>query len=357
MHRRIIVSVVGALAAASLMAPAADAAGAPASVTVRVEAPARTLADATLTTTRTPVVKDGNAAHSCSGTSAAGALQQVTGGKWTASWFTGLGYAVNAIEDVKPASLNDYWTLWLNGKPSTTGVCDTELQAGDQVLEFICSSTPDFSSCTDLPLALSVKRIGLGSATVAVTLLKGDGTSTPVAGAVVRGGVKPVATGANGSAKVLLRLGQTTLRATHAGDVASGLLHCQHGVHGAKCGSRDQTPPTLAVKGIRDGAIFTAKLAPRLLHGVARDPSGVTVALRLTRRNGTRCASFDATHAAFRACGAKPRPLFQVGDRTQWSYLLPAKLLPGSYGLVARATDGAGNATTVKLRFTVEPRT
>ena len=48
--------------------------------------PGRTLVDATITTTRTAVVgKDGNTAHSCTGTSVAGALEQATAGDWDAS--------------------------------------------------------------------------------------------------------------------------------------------------------------------------------------------------------------------------------------------------------------------------------
>src|SRR5215207_8081791 len=101
MSRRIIGSVVGALVAAALVAPLAHAAS-PARVHVRAEAPGRTLVDTTLTTTRRAVVgKDGNDAHSCTGTSVAGALEQATAGDWAASWFDGLGYAVDAIEGVR----------------------------------------------------------------------------------------------------------------------------------------------------------------------------------------------------------------------------------------------------------------
>jgi hypothetical protein len=355
MPRKIIGSVVGALAAASLIAPIAHA-GSPAQVTVRAEAPGRTLVDATLTTTRAKVVKDRDAAHSCTGTSAAGALEQATGGRWTASWFDGLGYAVDSIAGVRsPADFSAYWTLWVNGRSSATGVCDTELQAGDDVLEFLCTSTADFSSCTNLPLGLETKRVRGGKATVTVTLLKGDGTSTPVAGATVQGGEQSVRSARDGSATVTLRDGQSALRATLAGDVPSARLHCQLGAHGAKCGSRDRTPPTLTLKGIADGQTFAAAQAPRLLHGSAVDPEGATVALRLTRRLDGRCSAFDAKRAAFRPCAARgARTPFDVGDRARWSYLLPAKLGAGSYRLDAIATDGAGNRRVVHVGFSVE---
>lgn len=359
MPRRIIGSIVGALAATSLLAPVASAA-APARVDVRAEAPGKTLLDTTVTTTRTKVVKDGDAAHTCSGTSAAGALERATAGKWTGTWFDGLGYAVESIRGVKaPADFSAYWTLWVNGRASTTGLCATELQAGDEVLEFLCTSTPDFSSCTNLPLDLKVTNVRGGRVTVKVVLLKGDGTSTAVAGATVTGGVKPVRTGATGAATVMLPLGQSALRATHGEDVPSARLHCQHGVHahsrGAKCGSHDQTPPLLGLQGIPNGRVFAAASAPRLLRGIAIDSAGATVALRLTRKVGGTCTRFDAERGAFRPCARAPRAPFEVSDRSRWSFLLPAKLGTGGYRLDAFATDGAGNRRALTIRFTVLP--
>lgn len=354
MSRRIIGSVVGALAAASLVAPVAHA-GSPAKVSVRAEAPGRTLVDATLTTTRAAVVKDRNAAHSCTGTSAAGALEQATASSWDGTWFDGLGYAVDAIDGVRaPADFSAYWTLWVNGRSSMTGLCDTELKAGDDVLEFLCTSTPDFSSCTNLPLDLQVIRPRGGKFDVKVTLLKGDGTSTPVAGATVKGGDQPVRTAADGSATVKLLDGQSTLRATHTGDVPSGRLHCRHGAHGSGCGSRDRTPPELTVKGIADGQTFMADQAPRTLRGSAIDPEGAGVGFRLTRRAGGACTAFDGNRTRFRPCGRSGAPLVDAGDGPRWSYLLPARLEPGSYRLVVYSMDGAGNQRTVRLRFTVE---
>ena len=354
MPRRIIGSIVGALAVASLVAPVAQA-GSPARVTVRAEAPGRTLVDATITTTRAKVVKDRVAAHACSGTSAAGALEQATAGSWTASWFDGLGYAVDSIDGVRaPADFSAYWTLWVNGRSSTTGVCDTELKAGDDVLEFLCTSTPDFSSCTNLPLDLRAVHPRGGKMDVEVVLLKGDGTSTPVAGAIVQGGEKPVRTAADGKATVTLVDGQSTLRATHTGDLPSARLHCQHGTHGAKCGSSDNTPPTLTVKGIADGQTFMADKAPRVLRGGAVDPEGSGVAFRLTRRADGACTAFDGNRSRFRPCGRRGAPLVDAGDGPRWSYLLPARLEPGSYRLVAIATDDPGNRRTVHVHFTVE---
>lgn len=354
MPRRFIGSLVGALAAASLLAPIAHA-GSPAKVSVRAEAPGRTLVDATLTTTRTAVVKDRDAAHRCTGTSAAGALEQATASDWDGTWFDGLGYAVDAIDGVRaPADFSAYWTLWVNGRSSLTGLCDTELKPGDDVLEFLCTSTPDFSSCTNLPLDLRAVRPRGGKFDVKVTLLKGDGTSTPVKGAIVQGGEQPVRTGADGSATVQLRDGQSTLRATHAGDVPSARLHCLHRAHTGRCGSSDKTPPTLTVQGIADGQSFMADQAPRVLRGGAVDPEGAGVAFRLMRRADGVCTAFDGNRSRFRPCGRRGAPLVDAGDGPRWSYLFPARLQPGSYRLVVDSTDDAGNRKIVRLHFTVE---
>ena len=353
MHRRIIGSVVGALAIAGLAAPVALA-GSPAKVSVRAEAPGRTLVDTTLTTTRAAVVKDGNAAHTCTGTSIAGALEQATSGDWAATWFNGLGYAVDAIRGVRaPADFSAYWALWVNGRTSMTGVCDTELHNGDDVLEFLCTSTPDFSSCTNLPLDLQVVRPRRGKMEVKVVLLKGDGTSTPVAGATVQGGARPVTTGADGGATVTLRDGQSTLRATHAGDVPSSRLHCQRGPRVQHCGSQDRTAPAVTLKGIADGQAFDAAHAPRVLRGTARDPEGAGVAFRLTRRAGGACTAFDGKRSRFRPCGRSGAPLVDAGDGPRWSYLLPSRLAAGRYRLTVIATDDAGNRRVVTVRFAV----
>ena len=73
------------LATAALAAPSALA-GSPATVTVRVLGPAPSytalIPPTQVTTTTAPVVNDGEPTHSCSGTSAAGALQLATSGDW-----------------------------------------------------------------------------------------------------------------------------------------------------------------------------------------------------------------------------------------------------------------------------------
>lgn len=353
MSRRIIGSVVGALAAASLAAPVAHA-GTPAKVSVRVESLSRTLVSTTVTTTHKPVVNDGT--HSCTGTSAAGALQLATKGKWKGSWFDGLGYALTSVDGVAPSGF-DYWALWIDGKVSSTGLCDAELQAGDTVLEFVChdAQAPDYT-CKNRPLALIApkKKVHAGQTiAIKVVTLKDDGSTVPAAGATVHGGAHVVKADAAGKARVVLAAGQSALRATRGGDVPSAALLCVAGKRTGHCGSSDRTPPALTVAGIANGQVFGTAGAPRLLRGVATDPDGVAVALRLTRRTAKGCTSFDADRGAFRPCGKHSRAPFPVGDRSHWSYLLPAKLAAGSYALDVSATDTAGNRATRRIRFKV----
>src|SRR5258708_1275208 len=87
------------LACLLLIASASVAqAAAPASATVRVEGSEHTLlAPTAITTTTAAVEKDGNAADTCTGTSAAGALEAATSGNWGGAYFSGLGYSVETI--------------------------------------------------------------------------------------------------------------------------------------------------------------------------------------------------------------------------------------------------------------------
>jgi hypothetical protein len=354
MPRRTIGAIVGVLAASCLAAPLAQAAR-PAKVTVRVESLTRTLVSRSVTTTRRAVVKDGR--NSCAGTSAAGAVELATGGDWTATWFDGLGYALDSVDGVRPAGF-DYWTLWINGRASTTGLCDTELQAGDDVLEFIChDAQPPSYACANRPLALVAPR-GRFQAGVPVAIrvveLNDDGSTAPAPGATVSGGIRSARANARGVANVLLPAGQATLRATRSGDVPSAGLYCVSGEESASCGSTDTVPPIVSVNSIEDGKTYMAGHGPRLLRGMAVDPEGATVSIRLLRRLDGRCAVYHENREQFVPCGRRLHPPFVIGDRARWSFLLPARLGAGAYALDVWATDGAGNTRKVRTRFTVE---
>ncbi len=118
----------------------------------------------------------------------------------------------------------------------------------------------------------------------------------------------------------------------------------------------DRAAPVARLSSVRYNQVFGARRGPRELRGtVAADPSGLArVELVLTGRNGARCSYYDAVREAFRAasCRRNPARAFSVGDRSDWSYLLPARLPRGRWLLSVTATDRAGNRSTPVDRIT-----
>ena len=88
---------------------------------------------------------------------------------------------------------------------------------------------------------------------------------------------------------------------------------------------------------------------------MAADPSGLlAVKLRLTRRVGKKCSYFSGSRERFRPMRCGRGSFFRIGDRADWSYLLPKRL--GARALRARgkAIDGAFNRGAVtRVRFRV----
>jgi hypothetical protein len=121
----------------------------------------------------------------------------------------------------------------------------------------------------------------------------------------------------------------------------------------------DRTAPTAALKGLKDKQVFKRR-GPRELKGsFGADPSGIkTVKLRLAKRAGGKCSYFSGKLERFRRTGCGSEKYFAIGDRADWSYLLPSRLGKGRYTLDAIAIDGAGNRTplvrgTTRVVFTV----
>ena len=94
----------------------------PANVTVRVEGDADTLVARTaLTTTTATVNKDGMTGHDCTGTSAAGALEQATAGSWcqargSTAWATPSTRSKARATRERP----EFWGLFLNDQLGAT---------------------------------------------------------------------------------------------------------------------------------------------------------------------------------------------------------------------------------------------
>jgi hypothetical protein len=337
-----------------------------ADVTFRAEGVKRTLVPLTeVKTTRKAVTHEGN---SCSGNTALDVLERATRGAWDGSFDPGLGgFFVSSIRGEAPAG-TAFWSLWVNHRTSSTGVCATTMQDGDDVLflvdrcdgatpanNFACQNPPV------LPLDLRVpEKARHGRVfTVRVVSYAASGKASRVAGARVRAAGQSRVSDADGSVRLRAPKHGAALavRATKAGLVRVAADVCLTSGHDGRCGSSDTVAPRVRIGGIRPGRRFALGRGPRTLAGTAIDAGGLRrVALRLTRRRDDRCARYSAAAERFAAltCG-RVGPFFSVGDRETWSYLLPARLGRGDYVLAARASDRHANVTTTRVRFSVGP--
>jgi hypothetical protein len=379
-----LVCVLLSLFSLLVLAATAPAAG-PATVTVEVEGTSETkLPPTQVTTTTAPVVKDGNSEHSCPGTSAAGALQLATAGDWGGPWSTTYSqYEIYSIlgelhEFEASSKTNYYWSFWLNDKESSEGACLAELEPGDRVLFFpacygeACQTSPT-------PLGIEAPTTANAGEAVAVTVKQynAKGEAYPAANATVSGGGVSATTDSEGHA---------TLR--FYGDVGSFALHaygsqegppavrtqttiCVHEGNDGTCGTTvlSTSPLTQSVSssgsgaakyrgpfavvakanGIAEGHVYPPGKAPRLLSGTVTSQSPITlIDIELRRTYRGRCSAYDGTTGRFVKARCGHGSFFAVasgGD--SFSYLLPAKLAPGRYVLDLRATDEAGNVTTL----------
>ena len=215
-------SVLAATLATALLTSPASAGTA--AVTVRVEGTKTTLLAATAVTLSTAAVtKNGVAADSCAGTSAAGALQVATHGDWAGTWSASYrAYFLTAIDGLNlPSSGAEYWAFWVNDAPASEGICSYHPKPGDSLLFF-----PDCygKSCPKNAGVLGVKAPAVAVVgtpfKVAVTAYSdAKGTPSKAVGATVSGGGASATTGANGTASLTFtHAGAVTLRvsAPHA---------------------------------------------------------------------------------------------------------------------------------------------
>lgn len=372
--RRISLALGAVCLASSVFAADAVAAG-PATVTVRVEGAAETkLPPTTVTTTTTPVVKDGNPAHSCAGTTAAGALELATGGNWGGKWYTGLDYAVESIEgEDLSLSSSSYWTFWLDNKLAPEGVCEAELSPGDSILFF-----PEcFGECPTPPNPLGIEapataEVGKPVKVIVTSYANASGNPSPASGAAVAYEGVTVDTDAEGHATLTLaHAGSQILRVTAPKSIRTEAIVCVHAGNDGNCGTTGNSGSTgsgastagaggmaAPYKGsyalvpkltsLINGHVYKRGHAPRVLSGsVLAHTTVSSISLTLRREYRHRCYAFNGTTTQFvRArCGAgKP---FKVSSDGTFSYLLPSALAPGRYVLDIQATDAAGNRTTL----------
>jgi hypothetical protein len=374
-----VFAVLACVLLASLLSLAPAMAAGPATVTVRVEGPTETLVFPTqVTTTTIAVVKDGNPADSCTGTSAAGALQLATGGNWNGNWFSGLGYSVETIEGQSfPFTQPFYWSFWLDSKPATTGICGAELSPGDSILFFPECFSETSGVCPPAPNPLGIEAPDVAEVGKPVTVTvtshaNATGTSSPAAGAALTGGGVNATTDSSGHATVVFSgAGTFSLRASAVDTVRTETTVCVHSGNDGACGTQTSSssggsapgattsgisaapfkgPYALVprVTGLVDGHVYTRAHAPRILSGsVLAHTTVSSVSLTLRREYRHRCYAFDGRSTRFiRARCGKGKP-FNVSSNGTFSYLLPSALAPGRYVLDIQAADTAGNRTTL----------
>jgi hypothetical protein len=360
--------------------------GQPAEVSVRALGAAPTfptlLGLTHVTTTAAPVVKDGG---SCSGTSAAGALELATKGNWEGHWNSGFGdYEVLSIDGqaypFEPGSSKNYfWSLWLNGKEASTGVCGAQLQAGEQVLFFPgCFG----SECPPAPNVLGAEaptaaEVGAPVPVTVASHPSAGGEPVPAAGASVTSEGVSGTTDAGGHVTLTFpRVGSYTLHlAAAAGappSVPAEAAVCVHAGNDGTCGTTAPTPSpgpspaagsgTLGAKisvgpsaivadltGLIDSHRYVRADAPRVLAGtVTARTSVASISLRLRRTYRGRCWAYNGMRERFLHVRCRQGSFFRIASAgDSFSYLLPSRLPPGRYVLDIRATDAAGDHTAL----------
>jgi hypothetical protein len=136
MNRKTLVALLGAIVVALTASGAALAAGSGPSVSVQIKSTTKTLLAPTTVHGETgSITKGGTPKGKCPGSSAAGALDAATHGKWTGKYYSSVGgIFVSSILGVKPTGKNAYWAVYLNGKASSKGICAIKLRAGQKLL-------------------------------------------------------------------------------------------------------------------------------------------------------------------------------------------------------------------------------
>jgi hypothetical protein len=352
---------------AGLLALSAPASAAPATVDLRIEGAARTLFEGPVTTDAAPFVAD-DGPHPCGSTPTRGAVisaaAQAGAFALRATWsaqFNSPSFDSVAGESVAydPAT-GRFFAEYKNGAFAQVGACEDPVETGNTVLFA-------YADGSEKLLTLSGPTTAKPGEPVTLKVTDADGA---VDGATVA----DRQSGADGTVTVgpWSDRGDHDLKASKTGAIRSNRVRVcvSDGADGA-CGSSrpitpglpapsaapDRTAPVAKLTGFSDRQVFST--GPRELRGSFSDASGVKVVkLRLTKRVGRRCWYFSGRMERFRGTRCGRGPYFAIGDRADWSYLLPARLGAGRYVLDAVAVDGAGNRTplergTTRVVFTV----
>jgi hypothetical protein len=279
-----------------------------------------------------------------------------SGGKTTPGDFLITQIGSDISEKTSPY---DSWGYAVNDTTAVVGGCQIALAPGNEVLWAY--------NYFNLKHLLSLTGPTSVNAGTPFTVHVADGqTGEPISGAAIGqlvGGVTNTSassptTNASGNATVTLgQIGTETLKATQSESVRSNGLAVSVGLASCACappiGMRPAptlVPPDVAkIAGVKNGHVYSRRSAPRLLAGVIEIPAGGTlhqVRISLQRRYRGRCFDFSGSRESFvrtKKCGSAT--FFSVGGSESFSYLLPARLLKGSYVYDIEGVDGTGQTT------------
>ena len=341
---------------------AAPAVAAPVTVDLRIEGKERTLYEGPVTVDVRTFRFTGDVEHRCDTTQGDGApgsapaptrggvltqAAEQAGFSLRGTWSD--QYASPTIDEVAGEDVRfsggKFLGEYKNGQFAAYGSCGDQVGPGDRVL---------FAWADGSEQLLALSGPSSAKPGESVTVKATDAASgEAVAGASIGSAV----TGTDGTAVVgpLTQRGNNDLKATRPGAIRSNRVRVcvSDGADGA-CGTTmpggtpaapaagpDTAAPVARIRGIRDGQRFARRKAPRTLRGsVSPDPSGLrAVKLSLTRSSGGRCQYYSPTRERFRRARCGRRMNFSIGDRQDWSYLLPKRLGKGRYVLDAIAVD------------------
>jgi hypothetical protein len=343
-------SVVTGLVAGLLAVVAAPAVAAPVTVDLRIEGATRTLFEGPVTTDVRPFNFTGGEPHACGTAVTSGqviaAAAEATPFTIAGTWNDGFGsptFDSVAGENVTfDPGTGRYLGEYLNGVSQDMGSCGTPVEPGDRVLfayaAFGATALALSGPASARPgetVTLKVTDAADGKAIVGADVA---GAKSAADGTVVVG---PLAAGVHDfKAEKPEAIRSNRVRVTVAADAPLPLP--------APAAAPDTTPPSAQIAGLKEKAVL--RRGPRKLSGrFGADPSGIrTVKLRLTKRLGKRCWYFSGRMERFRRTRCGTGAYFAIGDRAEWSYLLPERLTRGRYVFDAIAIDGAGNRTPLE---------
>jgi hypothetical protein len=227
MQIRPIIALSGttlALVLTPLMSTTALAAGN--TVSVRVEGKTRTLLSSTAVSAPSApgsFTIDGTPVGACPKNSAAGALDAATRHRWGGSYSSSFHELelTTILGEAWTFSSPNYWSIWVNNRFASAGLCQLKLHKGDQLL---LAAVPDKGS--EYPLAIEAPSHATAGRPFTVKVVDyPKGVAAPLAGAQLSGSGVNAVTNRQGLVSVTVRhAGTIVLRADRRGDIRAGTV-------------------------------------------------------------------------------------------------------------------------------------